>query len=138
MARLGDRLKAVGDSLDRAMLVRAVRAKRGIPSKDEPEFSSWQKQYLARAQPAEPESVSSTSKKVDAVELQGQDFAKELNVNLLNQTSPDAAFSIPIATLKGYLTAIAGDRLIYEGNITLNEDGNGIVIKGLKNRWRIF
>jgi hypothetical protein len=76
-------------------------------------------------EPAMPENTG-------AVELQGKDFAGELNANLLNQPNPDATFSIPIETVKGYLTSIAGNRLIYEGNLTVDKDHNTIVIKGLK------
>jgi len=71
-------------------------------------------------------------KNIITLEKSGADFVKDLNRNLSSQTKPDATFSIPIETLKGYLTSIAGDKLIYEGNLTIDKDNNEIVIKGLK------
>jgi hypothetical protein len=83
-------------------------------------------------QPMPPEPT--TPEGTGAIELQGtgQEFANKLNTTLLNQTNPDATFSVPIETVKGYLTSIAGNRLIYEGNLTVDKDHNTIIIKGLK------
>jgi hypothetical protein len=71
-------------------------------------------------------------KKVILLESSGADFVKDLNTNLLNQTEPDTTFSVPVETLRRYLTSIAGNKLIYSGNLTVNKDENEIVVNGLK------
>ena len=76
----------------------------------------------------EPES----REKVILLESSEADFVKELNTNLLNQTGSDTTFSIPVGTLRRYLSSVAGNKLIYSGNLTINKDKNEIVINGLK------
>jgi hypothetical protein len=93
---------------------------------------------MGQDHPATPEVIAGAEPKpvmprrIDDIELEGKDLAKELNANLLNQTNPDATFNIPIETLKEYLTSIAGDKLKSPGSIILNQDRNEINIRGLR------
>jgi hypothetical protein len=80
--------------------------------------------------PADPKPESRG--KVILLESSEADFIKELNANLLSQTETDTTFSIPVGTLRRYLASVAGNKLIYSGNLTVNKDKNEIVINGLK------
>lgn len=82
----------------------------------------------------EPQPKAPEPPRQNVVEITGvpEEFVFEMNTALERSTEQKLNILVPVDTVKGYLTSIAGDRLISAGNIVLDKDNNSITIRGLR------
>ena len=80
--------------------------------------------------PPEPEEADKPPENIITLETTDPALENDLNASLLNQTEPNATFSIPMDALRKSLTAKMGKEVFYSGTLSAKE-GNEIVITGL-------